>query len=76
MSTAHAIQDATDYVRNVTTIATTAIGMALSKLVETKDPSYGAIIETAQQSITAAAENMKNIGAAATEIAKSYPVGE
>ena len=41
-----------------------------------KDPSYGAIIETAQQSITAAAENMKNIGAAATEIAKSYPVGE
>ncbi len=76
MSTAHAIQDATDYVRNVTTIATTAIGMALSKLVETKDPAYGKIIETAQQTINTAATNMKTIGAAATEIAKGYPVGE
>ena len=76
MSTATAIQDATDLVRNVSTIATTAIGMALSKFLETKDPAYGKIIEAAQQTITAAADNMKSIGAAASEIAKSYPVGE
>lgn len=75
-STAIAIQDATEYVRNITAMSSTAIGMSLAKLVATKDLTYKEVITIAQNAITTASNNMKEIGTVASDIAKNYPIGK
>lgn len=75
-STAMAVQDATDYLRNMSMIATTAVGTALAKMIETKDPSYARVVELAQSPVKVAAESFHLIGASASEIVKSYPINE
>ncbi len=75
-STALAVQDATDYLRNLSTIATTAVGTALAKMIETKDPSYAKVIELAQNSVKTAAESFELVGKSAAEIVKNYPINE
>lgn len=72
-STAIAVQDATDHLRNVMTISTTAIGVALSQLLATGDTQYAQAIDEANTVIAAAAEQFKKVGENAAAILNSFP---
>ena len=61
-STAIALADATDNLRNLNTLSTTAIGNALSQLLETGDTKYIDIIDQAQKVVTNGAENFGTVG--------------
>lgn len=68
-----AVQDATDYLRNVMTIASTAEGMALKLMIETKDPFYSTVLTEAQTAVSSAAANLEAVGKSATAVATSFP---
>jgi len=72
-STAIAIQDASDNLRNLSTITTTAIGVALSQLLATGDPKYSKVIEEAQKVMVKGAESYADIGQKSAQILKDYP---
>jgi hypothetical protein len=74
-ATAFAIQDATDYMRNIMAISTAAQGIALQKMVENPAtaPAYEPILQFAQAAVLAAQQNFSSIGTAATTVAKEYP---
>lgn len=74
-SAAIAVQDATDALRNVSTIATTAAGVALAQFMATGDQKYADAITKAQALMTGAAADYEAVGAAATKIASSFPSG-
>lgn len=74
-STAVAITDGSTYLRNVTTMASAAIGVALAQLVATKDAKYAEVIQHAQKAVTTAAKNFQEIGDASAAVMKAYPVG-
>lgn len=61
-STALALADATDNLRNLNTLSTTAIGVALSQYIETLDPKFGDIIKEAQDVVARGAENFSAVG--------------
>ena len=61
-STALALADATDNLRNLNTLSTTAIGVALSQYIETGDSNFSTIIQEAQQVVTRGAENFSTVG--------------
>lgn len=61
-STALALSDATDNLRNLNTLSTTAIGVALSQYIESGDPAFGDIIQEAQDVVTRGVENFGNVG--------------
>lgn len=61
-STALALADATDNLRNLNTLSTTAIGVALSQYIETLDPKFGEIIKEAQDVVSRGAENFSAVG--------------
>lgn len=70
---AFAVQDATDYLRNIMAISSTAQGMALKLFLETKDPSYVQIITQAQSAVTMAASNLETVGLSAISVATDFP---
>ncbi|HEX8989194.1 MAG TPA: hypothetical protein VF816_14645 [Rhodocyclaceae bacterium] len=72
---AFAVQDATDFLRNVMTMAATAEGVALKLMIEHKEEAamYTPILTAAQQAVAAAAENLKTVGTAATSVATGFP---
>ncbi len=71
---AFAVQDATDYLRNIMTIASTAQGMALKMALEQQSPTpWSEIIALAQGAVTAAANNLKTVGDQAVAVAKEFP---
>lgn len=72
-SAAIAIQDATDNLRNLSTITTTAIGVALAQLLATGDPKYSKVIEEAQKVMVNGAENFASISEKATKVASDFP---
>lgn len=72
---AFSVQDATDYMRNVMTVALTAQGIALKLMIEKKDPSYAPILTIAQQAVTQAQVAFTGIGTAASQIATTFPSG-
>jgi hypothetical protein len=74
-SAAIAIQDAADALRNVSTIATTAAGVAMAQLLATGDPKYADALTQAQQMMTAATADFTSIGIAATDVLKKFPSG-
>jgi hypothetical protein len=74
-STAIAVQDAADTLRNLSTIATTAIGVAMAQFLATKDPAYMPVIAEAQAVMTQATVNFTSVGTAAGQILKSFPSG-
>ncbi|MBT0569621.1 hypothetical protein KIK84_04745 [Curvibacter sp. CHRR-16] len=74
-STAIAVQDAADALRNISTIATTTMGVAMAQFLATKDPSYIPVINNAQQLISQATVEFGNVGATAANIVKAYPAG-
>ncbi|BBL74898.1 hypothetical protein [Methylomagnum ishizawai] len=71
---AFAVQDATDYLRNIMTISATAQGMALKLYLETKlsDP-YLDVIAQAQKMVANAAANLEAVGKSAITVAKEFP---
>ena len=74
-STAIAVQDATDALRNISTIATTAMGVAMAQLLATGDPKYANALDKAQELVQGATEDYAKIGSAAAAVLKGFPAG-
>lgn len=75
-STAIAIQDATDALRNVATIATTASGVAMAQMLATPpNPGASQVLTAAQNMMTSATKDYVAIGMAAADILKEFPSG-
>lgn len=74
-SSAIAVQDSADAMRNLSTIATTAIGIAMAQLLATKDAQYVTVIVAAQQVMTQANVEFGQVGATAAAVVKGYPAG-
>lgn len=74
-SAAIAVQDATDNLRNVSTISTTALGVAMAQLLATGDPKLLDTIVAAQGMMKQATSDFSNISAAAANVANSFPTG-
>lgn len=74
-SAAIAVQDAADALRNVTTIASTASGVAMAQFLATGDEKYAKALTLAQQMMTSAAQDFSSVGAAASSVLKGFPAG-
>jgi len=74
-SAAIAIQDAADALRNVSTIATTASGVAMAQLLATGEDKYAKALTQAQGMMKSATEDFTQVGLAASTILKSFPSG-
>jgi hypothetical protein len=74
-STAIAVQDAADTLRNMSTIATTAIGVAMAQFLATQNPIYLLVFIEAQKVMTNANANFTSTGTAAGQILRSFPSG-
>lgn len=74
-STAIAVQDATDALRNISTIATSAAGIAMAQFLATKDPKYQPVIDAATKLMKDAADDYAKIGATASTILSQFPAG-
>jgi hypothetical protein len=74
-SAAIAVQDAADALRNVSTIATTAAGVAMAQLLATGDPKYMQALTEAQALMKSATQDFAQVGAAASTVLKNFPSG-
>lgn len=74
-STAIAVQDATDALRNMSTIATTAVGVAMAQYLATGDDKYAKVISQAQLVMQGATKDFANVGEAAASVLKGFPAG-
>ena len=74
-STAIAVQDAADNLRNMSIISTTASGVAMSQILATGDPEgvYTKAITTANTLVTEAADNFATIGKNAAAVLSEFP---
>ncbi len=68
-----AVQDAADNLRNVSTISTTALGVAMAQFIATGEPKYKDAIKEAQGLVSVAAKDFATIGAAASSVLKEFP---
>jgi hypothetical protein len=75
-STALAIQDAADNLRNINSISATAIGVAMAQFLETKDPAYAQAIDIATKMSVDAANTFRMIGTNAADVLNGYPSGQ
>ncbi|WP_318409234.1 hypothetical protein [Photobacterium leiognathi] len=66
-SSAMALSDATDNLRNISSIGTTAIAVALSQFIETGDKKYLDGIEKAGEIVTNTISNFSEISTKAKE---------
>lgn len=71
-STAIAIQDATDYLRNISTITTTSIGVGMAQIAAGL-PQGQTVIQQAQKLVSAAVSDFTAISTAAIQVATNYP---
>lgn len=72
-SMALAVQDATDNLRNVSTISTTAIGVAMAQLMSSGDvKTWGPIIAAAQGLVKASADDLLKIGDNAITVLRDF----
>ncbi|AHE27328.1 hypothetical protein V4E86_05680 [Burkholderia pseudomallei] len=74
-STALAVQDATDALRNITTIATTAAGVAMAQFLATGKPQYATALTQAQEMMKSATDDYAKIGTVAATVLKGFPAG-
>jgi len=74
-SSAIAIQDATDYLRNMSTIATTAAGVAAAQMIEHPEQvaELQKIIVAAQSMVQEAANNFEMISQKAAQAINNFP---
>lgn len=71
---AMAIQDATDNLRNLSTMSTTAIGVAMTQLVSSGDlQTWGPVVKLAQTLVTSSAQDFSKIGTEAAEMLRKFP---
>jgi len=77
-SAAFAVQDATDYSRNVENIAMTAQGVIVAKMLEDQSniPIYTPVLATLQEMVIAASTNLATVGTTATAIATDFPASK
>ena len=61
-STALALADATDNLRNLNNLSSTAIGVALSQFIESGDPKFAQVIHEAQDVVTRGVDNFGSVG--------------
>jgi hypothetical protein len=76
-STAIAIQDATDNLRNINTIGATVLGVAMAKALESPltAEQYKPIITMAESMVTSASTNFLTVGQNAAKVLDGYPAG-
>lgn len=74
-SAAIAIQDATENLRNMSSISTTAIGVAMSQYLATGKPEFKDAIERAQSIVSQATSDFRSVGEHAAFIVNSFPTG-
>lgn len=68
-SIAIAVQDATDLLRNISTMETTVIGVASAKwLADPANPAYEKIIKNATENITFAVETLSKVGEGGSKV--------
>lgn len=75
-SSAIAVQDATDSLRNLTTLSMTAMGVAMSEFLATGDPKFLQAIEHASKMMTDAATLFQTVGQNAAAVLNGFPSGE
>lgn len=72
-SMAIAVQDATDNLRNVSTISTTTIGVAMAQLLSTGDlKTWAPVIAAAQGLVKASADDLLKIGDNAIAVLRNF----
>ena len=71
-SAAIAVQDASDNLRNISTISSTAIGVALAQLLATGDPKYADVITQAQKALTSASEHFADVGEKSAKVLQGF----
>ena len=74
-SAAIAVQDATDALRNVTTIAATATAAATAQFLASGDPRYLEALPQMAGIVDKAIADYKAVGEAAASILKAFPSG-
>ena len=67
-----AIQDAADTLRNVSTVAATAAGVALAQYLATKDKGYEDVLKASQSVIGQATKDFTAVGDAAVGILTKF----
>ncbi|WP_298769322.1 hypothetical protein [uncultured Shewanella sp.] len=76
-SSAIAIQDATDNLRNINTMATTAMGVAMAQMLATGEvKTYSGIIAEAQKIVADGTINFTAVGKGAGALLSDFPTGE
>jgi hypothetical protein len=71
-SVAISVQDASDFMRDMATIETTAIGVATKKMIEEKNPLYIPIIEACQNVMMQAEQYWVKVGEDGATILSAY----
>jgi 23S rRNA maturation-related 3'-5' exoribonuclease YhaM len=76
-SSAIAIQDATDALRNITTMATSAAGIAIAQMLANPATvtEYSQVLKEAKEIMATAAKDYSTIGSAAAAILQDFPAG-
>ncbi|WP_052657447.1 hypothetical protein [Thalassospira sp. HJ] len=70
---AYAVQDSTDYMRNIMSMATATTGVAMQKmLAENKPDPYDKIIEAATKAVADAQKTFTSVGQAASGVVKDF----
>jgi len=71
-----AVQDATDNLRNVSTVSTTAIGVAMTQLISSGDvQTWQPVVTMAQGLVKSCASDFEQIGITAAKVLQSFPPG-
>jgi hypothetical protein len=70
---AYAVQDSTDYLRNIMSMASATTGVAMQQMLATKqvDP-YSKIIEAATKAVSDAQTTFTNVGTSASSVVKDF----
>ncbi|KXJ56121.1 MAG: hypothetical protein AXW12_08780 [Thalassospira sp. Nap_22] len=70
---AYAVQDSTDYLRNIMSMASATTGVAMQQMLATKEVSpYSDIIKAATQAVTDAQTTFSNVGTSASSVVKDF----
>lgn len=75
-STAIAVQDAADQLRNMSTISATAAGVALSQMLAGDETNPPQVLQQIQTLMENSAKNFKTIGQSASDILNQFPTGD
>ena len=67
-----AIQDAADSLRNISTVAATAAGVALAQYLATGEKKYEDVLTASQGVISQATKDFSDVGTAAVDILKQF----